>query len=75
MELSIAEDVDKSSVYFTTWMVDALANATAKGFAVSYREKFLPLLSLNKGKIANNSTAVNIVSEEAKKKSLTKISA
>ena len=49
-------------------MVSALTNATAKGFAVLYREKILPPLSLNKGKIANNSAAVNIVSEEAKKK-------
>ena len=68
LELSIAEAIDKSSVYFTTWMVSALTNATAKGFAVLYREKILPPLSLNKGKISNNSAAVNIVSEEANKK-------
>ena len=33
-----------------------------------YREKILPALSLNKNPKHNNSAAVNIVSEEAKKK-------
>ena len=68
LELSIADAVDKSCVYFTTWMASALENATNKGFAVMYRDKIHQPLSLVKGKISNNSAAVNIVSEEAKKK-------
>ena len=49
-------------------MQKALENATAKGHAVLYREKILPALSLNKSPRYNNSLAVKIVSEEAKKK-------
>ena len=66
LELSISDTVEKSSVYYTTWMKNAMDNATTKGFAVLYREKILPPLSLNKGQRSNYSAAVNIVSEEAR---------
>ena len=68
LEISIADCVHKSSTYFTTWMEKALENATAKGHAVLYGDKILPALSLNKSYKYNNSLAVKIVSEEAKKK-------
>ena len=55
-------------MYYTTWMKNAMENATTKGFTVLYREKILPALSLNKGQRSNNSAAVKIVSEEARKK-------
>ena len=66
LELSISEAIEKSSIYYTTWMTKAMENATTKGFAVLYREKILPPLSLNKGQRSNYSAAVNIVSEEAR---------
>ena len=66
LELSIADGVDKSGK-FTTWMKNANSNAIAKGHAVVYREKILPPLSLVKGMISTNTTAVAVISEEAKK--------
>ena len=36
LELSIADAVDKSSIYFTTWMKNANFNAITKGHAVLY---------------------------------------
>ena len=49
-------------------MKQAMKNSTTKGFAVLYKEKILPALSLNKGQRSNNSAAVKIVSEEARNK-------
>ena len=71
LELSIAEAVDKSSMYFTTWMINANANAITKGHAVMYREKILSPLSVARGKYEANTTTVAAISEEAKKKFLT----
>ena len=69
LEMSISEAVEKSSVYFSTWMDTALQNATTKGHMILYREKILPALSLAKtSRYSNISTAVNVVTEEAKKK-------
>ena len=68
LEMSIADAVDKSNMYFTTWMKNAHTNAVTKGHAVLYREKILPPLSLVKGRISTNSTAVTGITEEAKNK-------
>ena len=68
LEISIADALHKSSIYYTTWINTAMENATTKVHAVIYREKILPALSLNKSPRYNNSTAVKIVSEEARKK-------
>ena len=53
-------------------MTKALENATTKGHSVMYREKILPALTLNKNTRHNNSAAVNIVSEKAKKEFIEK---
>ena len=45
-----------------------MENVTKKGFAVLYREKILPALSLNKNSRYNITAAVKVVSEEARKK-------
>ena len=50
-------------------MEEAHKNANTKGHSVIYREKILPALSQNKN-FKNNSAAMNVVSEETKKKFL-----
>ena len=71
LEISIADCVHKPCKNFTTWMEEAHENATTKGYSVMYREKILPALSQNKN-FKNNSAAMNVVSEETKKKFMEK---
>ena len=71
MEISIANHIHNHVKIYETWMTVANENATLKGHSVLYREKILPALAPNKN-FKNNSTEVNVMTEESKKKFLEK---
>ena len=69
--MSIAECIHTPVKFYETWMEEANKNATIKGHSVLYREKILPALAPNKN-FKNNSAAINVVTEDSKKKFLEK---